>query len=414
MEHKRVVVTGLGALTPIGNNVDEYWTNLVAGRSGAGPITYFDASKFKTQFACELKGFDAQAHFDRKELRIYDPFVLYALVASDEAVADAGLSDRYDPTRIGVIWGSGNGGIKTFHDGVRSFSQGDGTPQYNPYFMPKMLVNMASGIISMRFGFKGISLCPVTACASSNTALIEAYHHIRWGNADVVVAGGSDAPINETGIGGFNALRALSTKNECPEGASRPFDVERDGFVMGEGAGAIILESYEHAQKRGAKIYAELAGGCMTSDAYHLTSTHPEGEGAIRAMTLSMERAHVGIEEVDHINCHATSTPVGDISELRGITTIFHEHKPIVTATKSTTGHLLGAAGAIEAIAAIRSIADQTIPPTINTRQVDPETPEGFDIVLNEARKTEVNVVMSNTFGFGGHNATVLFRKFPA
>ncbi|WP_258105304.1 beta-ketoacyl-ACP synthase II [Marinoscillum sp. MHG1-6] len=413
MRERRVVVTGMGALSPIGNNLNDFWTNLVAGKSGAAPITYFDTTHHKTKFACELKGFEVTDHLDRKEIRTNDPYVQYALVAVEEALQDAGLDlGKIDAFRAGVIWGSGNGGIQSFHNEISDYATGDGVPRFNPYFVPKILVNMASGIISIKYGLKGVTYTPVSACATSNTALIEAFNHIRWGKADMIVSGGSDAVINASGIAGFNASKALSTRNDDPATASRPFDKDRDGFVMGEGAGAIILEELEHALARGAKIYAEIGGGAMTSDAYHLTATHPDGEGATRGMQLAMEEAEVSTGDIDYVNMHATSTPLGDVSELKAIKKVFSEKSPKLSATKSMTGHLLGAAGAIEAVACIMAVKDDIVPPTINTTALDENVPEGLDIVIGEAQKKEINVAMSNTFGFGGHNAITVFKKF--
>ncbi len=413
MSQKRVVITGMGALTPIGNSLNTYWDALISGTSGAAPITYFDTTNHKTKFACELKGFDAAEYLDRKEVRTNDPYVQYALIAVDEALKDSGLDlDKIDRYRAGVIWGTGNGGIQSFHNEITEYANGDGIPRFNPYFVPKILVNMAAGIVSIKYGLKGITYTPVSACATSNTALIEAFYHIQWGKADIIVSGGSDAVINESGIAGFNASKALSTRNDDPKVASRPFDRDRDGFVMGEGAGAIILENLDHALARGAKIYAEIVGGAMTSDAYHLTATHPEGEGAQRGMRLALEEAGLSIQDVDYVNMHATSTPMGDISELKGLKGVFGDYSPKISATKSMTGHLLGAAGAIEGIAAIMAIKDGIIPPTINTTHLDEEVPQGLDIVLGSAVKAEVNVAMSNTFGFGGHNAITVFKKF--
>ncbi len=413
MKQQRVVVTGMGALTPIGNNVPTFLNGLKNGHSGAADITYFDTEKFKTKFACELKNFTLSEFLDRKEIRTNDPYLHYALVTTQEAIDDAGLDlDRLDMERVGVIWGTGNGGIHSFYDEVMEFAAGDGTPRYNPYFVPKIIVNMASGVISIKYGFKGISFTSVSACATGNTAIIEASNNIRWGKADMVVVGGSDAAINPPGIAGFNASKALSTRNDDPATASRPFDKDRDGFVMGEGSGTLILESLDHARQRGAKIYAEVAGGAMTSDAYHLTATHPEGEGAARAMKLGLAEAAISIEEVDYINVHATSTPMGDMSELKAIAGIASGGSPKISATKSMTGHLLGAAGSVEAIASILAINHSFVPATINTQEVDERAPENLDLVLGEAQSQEVNVVMSNTFGFGGHNAIVVFRKF--
>lgn len=410
---KRVVITGMGALTPIGNNVKSYWEGLISGKSGAAPITYFDTENYKTRFACELKNFDAADYLDRKELRIYDPFVQYALIATDEALVDAGLKNSgIDPFRTGVIWGSGNGGVQTFDKEMMAFAAGDGIPRFNPYFMPKMLVNMAAGVISIKYGLKGISFAPISACASANSAIIEAWRQIQWGQADLIVAGGSDAAISPSSMAGFNAAKALSTTNEAPHSASRPFDKDRDGFVMGEGAGALIMESLEHALARGAKIYAEIVGGAMTSDAYHLTSTHPEGEGAQRAMWLAINEAGMNPHQIDYINAHATSTKMGDLSELKAIKGVFGDYSPAISSTKSMTGHLLGAAGAVEAIAGILALNKNVIPATINTTELDEDSPLGLDIVLGVSRNATIETVMSNTFGFGGHNAIVLFKRY--
>ena len=412
---RRVVVTGLGALTPIGLDVASYWESLVTGRSGAGPITYFDPSLFKTQFACELTGFDPKAYLDHKEARIYDPFTQYGLVAVEEALSDSGLSvSGFESTRAGVIWGSGNGGFRSFEEGMIAHAQGDMNPRFNPYFIPKLLVNMAGGVIALKFGFKGITFTPVSACASGNSAIIEAYHHIQWGHADIMVAGASDAAITQAGIGGFNASKALSQQNDHPETASRPFDSHRDGFVMGEGAGALILESLEHALARGAKIYAEVGGGAMTSDAYHLTASHPEGEGAQRAMRLTLQMAGLDADQVDYINAHATSTPLGDLSEAVAISKVFPDRSPIISSTKSMTGHLLGAAAAIEAVATVKTIHTNRIPATTNTQELDPDIPKHLHILTGSSIEHQVSVAMSNAFGFGGHNASVLFKKYQS
>jgi len=411
---QRVVVTGMGALTPLGNNVNDFWANITAGKSGAAPITKFDTTKFKTKFACELKGFDLLNHFEKSEVRKMDPFVHYALVATDEALKDSGLDlDKVDKTRVGVIWGSGNGGFSTFQQEVMEFAKGDGTPRFNPYFIPKVIVDIASGWISIKYGFMGLNYTTVSACATSTTAIIDAMNYIRWGKADVIVTGGSEAAINEAGIGGFGAMKALSTRNDDPATASRPFDTQRDGFVMGEGAGSLILESYDHAMKRGAKIYAEVAGGGMSADAYHLTATHPHGLGAALGMKWALEDAELSIRDVDYLNPHATSTPLGDVSEMKAVVQFFgaqpdHLH---ISATKSATGHLLGAAGAIEAIISIKAVETNTIPPTINTTEIDPEMPAGLQIVVGKKLEKTVNVALSNTFGFGGHNASAVFRK---
>jgi 3-oxoacyl-[acyl-carrier-protein] synthase II len=411
---RRVVITGLGALTPIGETVDSYWSGLKAGKSGAAPITKFNTDKFKAKFACELKEFNAADHFDRKELRKYDAFSQYALVAADEAVRDAAVDfDTLDKTRAGVIWGSGNGGIQTFQDQMTEFCEGDGTPRFTPYFIPRILVDIASGILSIKYGLQGVNFCPVSACATSNTALIEAFNYIKWDKADIIISGGSEAAINEASIGGFSSARALSTQNEAPESASKPFDIDRDGFVMGEGAGALIVEEYEHALKRGAKIYAEIVGGGMAADAYHLTGTHPEGEGAVLGMREAIREAGITSGDIDYINMHATSTPLGDRSELIAAQRVFGEASSItISATKSMTGHLLGAAGAIEAIACIKTLTDDFIPATINTQNIEPEFSELFDFPINEGRRKTVKYAMSNTFGFGGHIASIILKKY--
>ena len=411
---RRVVITGLGALTPIGETVDSYWSGLKAGKSGAAPITKFNTEKFKAKFACELKEFNAADHFDRKELRKYDAFSQYALVAADEAVRDAEVDfETLDKTRAGVIWGSGNGGIQTFQDQMTEFCEGDGTPRFTPYFIPRILVDIASGILSIKYGLQGVNFCPVSACATSNTALIEAFNYIKWDKADIIISGGSEAAINEASIGGFSSARALSTQNEAPESASKPFDVDRDGFVMGEGAGALIVEEYEHALKRGAKIYAEIVGGGMAADAYHLTGTHPEGEGAVLGMREAIREAGITSNDIDYINMHATSTPLGDRSELIAAQRVFGDASSItISATKSMTGHLLGAAGAIEAIACIKTLTDDFIPATINTQNIEPEFSELFDFPINEGRSKTVNYAMSNTFGFGGHIASIILKKY--
>ncbi|MFT4736785.1 MAG: 3-oxoacyl-[acyl-carrier-protein] synthase II [Cyclobacteriaceae bacterium] len=412
MNERRVVVTGLGALTPIGNDVDHFWNSLLAGVSGAAPIRAFDAAAFKTLFACELKDFEVAAYLDPKEARIHDRYTHLALIASQQALGDADLMNHsIDSEKIGVIWGTGNGGFQSFEAGVASFVENDKIPRFNPYFIPKTLVNMAAGVLALKFGFKGLTFAPVSACATGNTALIEAMHHISWGTADVILTGASDAAISTAGIGGFNAIRALSTRNDDSATASRPFDKDRDGFVMGEGAGAIILEERSHAIARGAKIYAEIVGGAMTSDAYHLTASHPEGEGAQRAMKQTLAMAGIDRSEVDLINAHATSTGLGDKSEAKAIEAVYGQHQPIVSATKSMTGHLLGAAAAIEAIAVIKSIEIGWIPATINTTVLDESIPDNFNILLGSSKEKQVHVAMSNAFGFGGHNATVLFKS---
>lgn len=416
MQQKRVVVTGLGALTPLGNSVEVFWNNLISGRSGAAPITRFDTTKFKTKFACEVKGYDPLDHFEKPEIRKMDPFTQYALVATEEALKDSGLNlASVDKTRVGVIWGSGNGGFYTFQQEIIDYAKGDGTPRINPYFIPKVIVDIASGWISIKYGFMGLNFTTVSACATSTTAIIDAMNYIRWGKADVIVSGGSEAAVNEAGVGGFGALKALSTRNDDPASASRPFDVDRDGFVMGEGACALVLEEYQHAKRRGARIYAEVAGGGMSADAYHLTATHPDGKGALLGMRWALEDAGLSPSEVDYLNPHATSTPLGDVSEMKAVTTFFggsaaHLH---ISATKSSTGHMLGAAGAVEALICIKAIDQGIIPPTINTKTIDPDMPGELNIVLGKALRKVVNVAMSNTFGFGGHNASVVFQKEP-
>jgi 3-oxoacyl-[acyl-carrier-protein] synthase II len=411
---RRVVVTGLGALTPIGNSVEEFWRSALAGKSGAEAITKFDASAFKTRFACELKALDLSVHFDRKELRKYDDFTKYALIAVAEAVADAAIDfDGLNKDRIGVVWGSGNGGVQTFEEQMTEYIEHGKIPRFNPYFMPRILVDIAAGVISMRYGLRGVNFCPVSACATSTTSIIEAFNHIRWNKADMIITGGSEAPIGPSTIGGFGSAKALSTRNDDPGSASRPFDKDRDGFVMGEGAGALILEELEHAQRRGAKIYAEVLGGGMAADAYHLTGTHPEGAGAVLGMQLALEEAELTPHQIDYINMHATSTPQGDESELKAIQTLFG-CRPELTlgATKSMTGHLLGAAGAIEAIVSIQTITSGEIPPLINTKEIDSELASDYTFNLDRVQKKTVQYAMSNTFGFGGHIASVIFGKW--
>ncbi len=411
---KRVVITGIGALTPIGNNLNEFWSNLKDGVSGAGPITKFDTTNFKAKFACELKGYDPKNYFDVKEIRKYDPFSQYALIAVAEAVEHGKIDfDTLNKDRIGVIWGSGNGGIQTFQDQMQEYCDGDGTPRFTPYFIPRILVDIASGIISIKYGLRGVNFCPVSACATSNTAMIEAFNYIKWGKADMIITGGSEAAITQSAIGGFSSAKALSTRNDSPETASRPFDVTRDGFVMGEGAGAIIVEEYEHAIKRGATIYGEIVGGGMAADAYHLTGTHPEGDGAVLGMNEAMREAGITADQIDHINMHATSTPQGDNSELIAVKRVFGERKSIaVSATKSMTGHLLGAAGAIEGIACVMALLENTVPPTINTTEMIPEFADLFTFPMGKSIKKEMNYAMSNTFGFGGHIASIVFKKY--
>ena len=414
MELKRVVVTGLGALTPIGNTLDEYWEGLKSGKSGSAPITYYDTEKFKTKFACEIKNFDPQNHFDRKEARKLDRFAQYALVSSDEAIVDSGLDlNSIDKFRVGVIWGAGIGGLETFQNEVMDFAKGDGTPRFNPFFIPKMIADIAPGNISIKHGFMGPNYTTVSACASSANAMIDALNYIRLGYCDVVVTGGSEAAVTIAGMGGFNAMHALSTRNDSPETASRPFDATRDGFVLGEGAGALILEEYERAKARGAKIYAEVAGGGMSSDAYHMTAPHPDGIGVVKVMENCLRDAGMKPQDVDAINTHGTSTPLGDVAELKAISQVFGEHAPKINinSTKSMTGHLLGAAGAIEAIASILAMHHSLVPPTINHSTVDENIDPKLNLTLNKAQARDVSVAMSNTFGFGGHNACVIFKK---
>jgi 3-oxoacyl-[acyl-carrier-protein] synthase II len=412
---RRVVVTGMGALTPIGNNLQDYWNSLVEGVSGANMITHFDTSKFKTKFACELKGYDPANHFDRKEARKMDTYAQYAHVASDEAIKDSGLDlETVDKDRVGVIWASGIGGIETFMEEVKGYVTGDGTPRYNPFFIPKMISDMAAGLISIKYGFRGPNFCTVSACASSTNALVDAFHYIRLGKADVFITGGSEAAINPPGVGGFNSLQALSTNNDEYTTASRPFDLTRDGFVMGEGGGALILEDYEHAKARGAKIYAEIVGTGLTADAYHMTAPHPEGLGAKNVMRYAVEEAGLKLSEIDYINVHGTSTPIGDIAESKAILSLFGEeaYKLNISSTKSMTGHLLGATGAIEAIACIMAVKNDIIPPTINFKTPDPDIDQKLNITPNKAQKRIVRAALSNTFGFGGHNASLVVKKF--
>jgi 3-oxoacyl-[acyl-carrier-protein] synthase II len=415
MELKRVVVTGLGALTPIGNTLSEYWDGLKNGKSGAAPIKQFDASLFKTQFACEVKDFEVTDFIDRKEARKLDQFSQYAIVSAREAVADSGLIDS-EPNldRIGVIWGSGIGGLKTFQDEVTNFAKGDGTPRFNPFFIPKMIADIAAGHISIEYGFRGPNYVTVSACASSTNAIIDAYNYIRLGKADAIVTGGSEAGVNEAGLGGFNALRALSTRNDSPQTASRPFDAERDGFVLGEGGGALILEDYDHAVKRGAKIYAEVMGGGMSGDAYHMTAPHPDGLGARNSMIAALEDAEIDASAIDYVNVHGTSTPLGDVAEVKAIQQVFgdHAYNLNISSTKSMTGHLLGAAGAIEAIACVMAVQNDIVPPTINHENDDPELDNKLNFTFNKAQERTVEYAMSNTFGFGGHNTTIIVKKF--
>lgn len=413
MQLKRVVITGLGAITPIGNTVPEFWNGLKNGVSGADFITRFDASKFKTRFACEVKNFDPSAWMDRKEVRKYDPFAQYALVAATEAIEHSGLNlEKTDLYRAGVIWGSGIGGLVSFTEEVKNFALGDGTPRFSPFFIPRMISDIAAGHIAIRFGFKGPNFGTVSACASSTHAIIEAYNNIRLGKADVFVSGGSEASINEAGVAGFNSLQALSTRNDDPKTASRPFDKDRDGFVIGEGAGALVLEEYEHAVNRGAVIYAEIIGGGMTADAYHMTAPQPEGEGAFMSMKAAIEDAEIKPEEIDYINVHGTSTPLGDGSEVKAIIRLFGEYanQLNISSTKSMTGHLLGATGAIESIASILAIQNSLVPPTINHFTDDPEIPS-LNYTFNKAQKRNIRYALSNTFGFGGHNSTLIFKN---
>jgi 3-oxoacyl-[acyl-carrier-protein] synthase II len=414
MELKRVVVTGLGALTPLGNTVEEFWNNLIAGVSGAAPITHFNTEKYKSKFACEVKNFDPSMYFDRKEMRKLDPYAQFAIVAADQAIADAGfVLEKTDTDNVGVIWASGIGGIETFMEEMRNYANGDGTPRFNPFFIPKMISDIAAGHISIKYGFRGPNYATVSACASSNNALIDGLNLIRLGKAPVIIAGGSEAAINEAGMGGFNSMQAISTNNENFKEASRPFDVSRDGFVMGEGGGAIILEEYEHARARGAKIYAEMVGGGLSADAHHLTAPHPEGLGARLVMKRALEDANLKPEDIDYINVHGTSTPLGDISETVAIKSIFGEHayKLNISATKSMTGHLLGAAGAVEAIASILATKYDIVPPTINLVTIDPQIDPKLNLTVGKAQKRIVNYAQNNTFGFGGHNTSTIFKK---
>ena len=408
------MITGIGTINPLGNNIEEYFTNLEKGVSGAGPITHFDPSNFKTKFACELKGYNPTDYFDRKELRKYDLFTQYALIAAEQALKDSGVDlEKIDAERTGVIWGSGIGGLETFYQEVKGYVEGNFIPRYSPFFIPKMIADLAAGHISMKYGFRGPNYCTVSACASSNHAMIDAMNYIRWGKADMILSGGSEAAVNPPGVGGFNSMQALSTRNEDPQKASRPFDADRDGFVIGEGAGALLLEEYEHAVARGAKIYAEVAGGGMSADAYHLTAPHPEGIGAKKAMLDAVEDAGLKAEDVDYINTHGTATPVGDIAELKGLIATFGEHsyKMNISSTKSMTGHLLGAAGSIEALACVMALTRGIIPPTINLENLDPDIDPKLNLTPNVAQKRDIKCALSNTFGFGGHNSSVVFKK---
>ncbi len=414
MSSRRVVVTGLGAVTPLGNSLADFWSNIKDGKSGAARITKFDPSRFKTQFACEVKNFEPERYLDRNEIKRGDLYTQYAIYASSEAMEDSGIDlEKISPFDFGVIWGSGQGGMTTFEEEVKSYLANGSEPRFSPFFVPKMITNMAAGLITMKFGLMGISYTTVSACATSNTALMDAYNYIKLGKAKLFVTGGSEAPITEASIGGFGSLKALSTNNDHAEIACRPFDVDRDGFVMGEGAAAMILEEYEHAMARGAKIYAEIVGATMTSDAYHMTASHPDGLGAAKSMEFALGEAGIDAGKIDYLNAHATSTPVGDLSETRAVMKVFGNNTSNlkISATKSMTGHLLGAAGAIEGIVCIKAINDNVIPPTINTEQIDPEVNSSLQIVTREARDVTVDYAMSNAFGFGGHNSTVIFKK---
>jgi 3-oxoacyl-[acyl-carrier-protein] synthase II len=415
MELKRVVITGLGAVTPIGNNIKDFWNNLINGVSGSDMITHFNTEKFKTKFACEVKNFNPEDYYDRKEARRLDMFTIFAMVATDEAVRDSGMDlDKIDHDRVGVIYGSGIGGFGTFHTELRNFIEGDGTPRFNPFFIPKIIPDITAGHISMRYGFRGPNYATVSACATSTHGIIDAFNLIRLDKANIIIAGGSEAAINEPGVAGFNAMQALSTNNENYKTASRPFDASRDGFVMGEGSGSVVLEELEHAKARGARIYAELAGGGMTADAYHITQPQPDGLGAASVMKLTIEDGNLKPEDIDYVNVHGTATPRGDIAEANAIVKVFGEHafKLNISATKSMTGHLLGAAGAVEAIIAVLATVNDIIPPTINFTTVDPEINPNLNLTINKAQKRVVNAALSNTFGFGGHNSSVVFKKF--
>lgn len=411
---KRVVITGLGAVTPLGNNVENFWKNSINGVSGANLIKHFDTEKFKVHFACEVKDFDPKIHLNHNEIKRSDLFTQYAMYSSAEAIQDSGLDlENMDPFDTGVIWGTGQGGMWTFENEVIEFSKGDGTPRFNPFFVPKFITNMASGMISMKYGLQGINYTTVSACATANTALMDAFNYIRLGKAKVIISGGSEAAITPASVGGFSIMKAMSTRNDDFKTASRPYDADRDGFVMGEGAGALVLEEYEHAKARGAKIYAELVGAAMTADAYHMTAPHPDGVGAIKAMQLALKEAEINAEDIDYLNPHATSTPLGDLIELKAINNVFKGSKNLdISATKSMTGHLLGAAGAAEAILSIKAIQTGIIPPTINVENIDENIPKDVNIVFNEAKEKEISFALSNAFGFGGHNATLIFKKF--
>lgn len=411
---RRVVITGMGALTPIGNTVEEFWKNALEGVSGANPITKFDTTQFKIRFACELKGYNGEEYFDRKEIKKYDSYTQYALIAVDEAVKQANINfDLLDLDRAGVIWGSGEGGIETFEEQLKDFHDNDEVPRFSPFFIPKMLINMASGIISMKYQLYGVNYTSVSACASSTTAIIDAFNYIRWNKADLIISGGSEAPIGRANIGGFGSLKAMSKRNDDFATASRPFDKDRDGFVMGEGAGALVIEELEHAKKRGATILAEIVGGGMAADAYHLTGTHPDGLGAVKGINLALEEAGISADEVDYVNMHATSTPNGDMSEIKALDVVFDKRKSlIVSGTKSMTGHLLGAAGAIEAILCAKSIQDQMVPPTINVENFEEDCENSYFFPTGKGVSAKVNYALSNTFGFGGHIAAVLLKKY--
>jgi 3-oxoacyl-[acyl-carrier-protein] synthase II len=413
-ELKRVVITGMGVISPLGNSLDEFWKNIVAGKSGVNFITKFDTTNFKTKFAAEVKSFTAVNYFEKNEARKYDLFTQYAVAAADEAIKNANIDfSTMNKNRVGVIWGSGNGGIQTFQDQLIEFANGNGQPRFNPYFIPKIIADIPSGVISIRYGLRGLNFSTISACASSTTAIIDAFNYIRLGKADMIIAGGSEAAINESGIGGFNASKALSTHNENPQAASRPFDVKRDGFVMGEGGAAMVIESLDSALARGATIIAEVAGGGMAADAYHLTGTHPDGEGAYLGMLDALDDAGIDASAIDYINAHATSTPLGDESELKAIARVFGENKNLnISGTKSMTGHLLGAAGAVEAIITLKALQENIVPPTINTNEVKPEWEDKFNLTLGKAQQKEINYAMSNTFGFGGHIAVVIFKKY--
>lgn len=415
MNLKRVVVTGLGAITPLGNNVPEFWKALLDGVSGAAPITRFDASKFKTQFACEVKNYDVSKYFDRKEARKYDPYAQYAIICADEAFKDANIDlEKIDKQKAGVIWASGIGGLDTFLAEVTDFVKGDGTPRFSPFFIPKMIADIAAGHISIKYGFMGPNFTTTSACASSTNSIIDAFNYIRWGKANIIITGGSEAACNPSGVGGFNAMQALSTRNDDPKTASRPFDKDRDGFVLGEGGCALVFEELEHALARGANIYAEVAGGGLSADAHHMTAPHPEGLGAMNVMKNALEDANMKPEDIDYINVHGTSTPLGDIAETKAILQVFGEHayKLNISSTKSMTGHLLGATGAIEGLASILAIQNDIVPPTINHFTDDPEIDNKLNFTFNNAQKRTVNAALSNTFGFGGHNASIIFKKF--